>query len=278
MRVRDALAGSMIVLGLTLALPATAANEPGRVRVRGWLGFAVMTLDDVNDRIRSERDAFRADSLVDETRWDPFGGTPNLGIELETQVSPLFSVGIGFNSQRSALRHEAFRTFSSDPITGDPLEFEEYDEDLRLRAWDVVGTLGLWVPSAPGLHFGAQLGLVRGTFESDRVHVFSSYSAGEFTATTHGIYSGSGVVVGGFTGYEQPLSPVLSFSSRLGYRYRRISAPFGIFRTLTLDEHEGTSYEWENGPLLDATGRRMSLDLGGFYFQMMFSMGLGGGS
>ncbi len=278
MRLWNVAPAILVALGLMVATPAQALTQPGKARIRGSLGFTTLTLGDINGQIRSERDAFMGDTLTDESRWDPLGGTSNLGVELDVQVTPVISAGIGFSSHRSSVRHEAFRIISLDAESGDVAEFEDFDEELKLSAWDVVGTLGLWVPSAPGLHFGAQLGLVRGRFTSERVHVINAYTlAEEYTKTIRGQWSGTGVVLGAFTGYDQSLSPALSLSSRIGYRYRRIGSPEGIVRTLTLDETEGTSYEWETGPLLDAEGKRMSLDLGGFYFNMMLSLGLGGG-
>ena len=106
--------------------------------------------------------------------------------------------------------------------TGEPAEIEDFDRTLRVSAWDAVGTLGLWVPSAPGLHFGAQLGLVRGTFKTYQVHIFSTFNQGEFTEFRDGEWKGTGVVLGAFTGYEQPLPAGLTLTSRMGYRYRKI--------------------------------------------------------
>lgn len=278
MRTRNTLSGVMIVLGLTLlALPAPASTLPGQARLRGWLGFSTLSLDDINTQLRAERDAFMADTLVDGALWDPFGSAPTFGVEVDVRLTPLLSAGLGYGAHRSSVRHEAFRVFSLDFDTQEPAELEEFDQALKLSAWDVVGTLGLWVPSAPGLHFGAQMGLVRARLESRNVHVFSTFSAGEYTTTTTGEWSGSGVVLGAFTGYDQPLSSTLSLSSRMGYRHRKVNAPEGIVRTLTLNENEGTSYEWEAGPLADPSGRRQSIDLGGFYFNMMLSLGFGGG-
>lgn len=278
MKMRNAVPGMLVMLGLIVAAPVHAVTLPGKAKLRGWVGFATLPLGDLNDQIRSERDAFMADTLTDESLWDPLGGAPSLGAELDVQLTPVFSAGIGFSSNRSSVRHEAFRVISIDIDTGEPAEFEDFDEELKVSAWDVVGTLGLWVPSAPGLHFGAQLGLVRGTFASERVHIIDAFSipAG-YTETLRGRWAGTGIVLGAFTGYDQPISSELSLTSRVGYRYRKIGSPEGIVRTLTLDENEGTSYEWEPGPLLDAGGNPMSLDLGGFYFKIGLSMGLGGG-
>ena len=277
MTMRNTVPGMLIALSLIIAVPAQAVTQPGKARLRGWLGFTTLPLGDLNDQIRSERDAFMGDTLTDESMWDPLGGAPNLGAELDVQFTPVVSAAIGFSSLRSSVRHEAFRIISLDLETGEPAEFEDFDEELKVSAWDLVGTLGLWVPSAPGLHFGAQLGFVRGTFTSDRVHVISAFSyPAEYTEFVNGRWTGTGIVLGAFTGYDQSISSTLSLTSRIGYRHRRIGSPEGVVRILTLDENEGTSYEWEPGPLLDAAGNPMSLDLGGFYFKVGLSMGLGG--
>jgi hypothetical protein len=277
MRIRNAVPGALVVLGLFAAEPARPMSLPGQAKLRTWFGFNTMPLSDINDRIRAERDAFLADTLTDEATWDPLGGAPSVGVELDVQINSVVSAGIGFSALRGSVRQEAFRIMSYDFDTGEPAEIEDFDRTLEVSAWDVTGTVGLWVPSAPGLHFGAQLGLVRGTFKSDDVHVFSTFSAGEFTEFRNGEWKGTGVVVGAFTGYEQPLPAGLALTSRIGYRYRRIGSPEGVLRILTLDENEGTSYEWEHTPLTDAAGNPMSLDLGGFYFKVGVSMAIGGG-
>lgn len=276
MRIRNAVPGMLVVLGLIVAAPAQSTSLPGKAKLRTWMGFSTLTLGDINDQLRSERQAFLADTLTDEATWDPFGGAPSLGAELDVQINSVLSAGLGFSALRGSVRQEAFRIFSYDLDTGEPAENEDFDQTLSISAWDVVGTLGLWVPSAPGLHFGAQVGLVRGTFKSDVVHIFSTFNQGEFTEFREGEWKGTGVVLGAFTGYEQSLSSALSLTSRIGYRYRKIGSPEGVLRILTLDENEGTSYEWEHGPLLDPAGNPMSLDLGGFYFKVGLSMGLGG--
>jgi hypothetical protein len=271
-----AVSGALVLVGLFAAAPAQSVSLPGKAKLRAWMGFNTMPLGDINDRIRAERQAFLADTLTDEAIWDPFGGAPGLGAELDVQINTILSAGIGFSALRGSIRQEAFRVFSLDPDSGEPAELEDFDRTLKVSSWDVVGTLGLWVPSAPGLHFGAQLGLVRGTFKSDVVHIFSTFNQGEYTEFQEGEWKGTGVVLGAFTGYEQSLSSALSLTSRIGYRYRKVGSPEGVLRILTLDENEGTSYEWEHGPLLDPDGDPVSLDLGGFYFKVGLSMGLGG--
>lgn len=276
MRFMHAVSGALVLVGLFAAAPAQSVSLPGKAKLRAWMGFNTMPLGDINDRIRAERQAFLADTLTDEAIWDPFGGAPGLGAELDVQINTILSAGIGFSALRGSIRQEAFRVFSLDPDSGEPAELEDFDRTLKVSSWDVVGTLGLWVPSAPGLHFGAQLGLVRGTFKSDVVHIFSTFNQGEYTEFQEGEWKGTGVVLGAFTGYEQSLSSALSLTSRIGYRYRKVGSPEGVLRILTLDENEGTSYEWEHGPLLDPDGDPVSLDLGGFYFKVGLSMGLGG--
>jgi len=276
MRMLTAVPGILIALGLIIAAPAHAATEPGRVSLRGWLGFTTVSLADINGEIRSARAEFLADTLVEEPHWDPFGGTANLGLEMEVQLTPVFSAGLGFSSQKGSLRLEALKVFSTDPATGEPAEVESFEEEPRYSSWDVVGTLGLWVPSAPGLHFGVQLGLVRGTLEMEGTHLFDTFTDLPFLEFTQGDWKGTGVVLGAFTGYEQPLSPELSLSTRMGYRYRKISTPDGILRTTRWGD-QGNSREWASGPPLDSDGNPMDLDLGGFYINIGLSLGFGGG-
>ncbi|HKQ59283.1 MAG TPA: hypothetical protein VJY35_15580 [Candidatus Eisenbacteria bacterium] len=274
MKLRTTVRIMLISIGILAATTAMAAR-PGTVTLRGLGGFATMTHGAINRQIEAQRAGFLADTLLEDATWNPLGGAANVGVELDAQVTPVVSVGLGYSAQRGSRRNEAARTFSLDEF-GEPAEFEEFEEEPRFSAWDLTGTLGLWVPSAPGLHFGAQLGVVRGTFSSQTAHLFSTFS-GEFTEQTWGTWTGTGVVAGAFTGYEQPLSSALSLSTRLGYRYRQVRHPEGMKRTLKLDESEGTSYEWEQGPLLDVQGNPMKLDLGGFYFNVALSVGLSRG-
>lgn len=275
MRMRNVVPGLLVAAGLMAAVPAHALTQPGKARLRATMGFTTLTLGDINDEIRSRRDAFMADTLTDEASWDPLGGAPNLGVELDVQITPVVSAGIGFSAHRNSIRQNAFRILSLDEF-GEPAEFEQFDEHLKLSAWDVVGTVGLWVPSAPGLHFGAQAGLIRGTFQRESWYLIESFSVEANMQQKQGDWKGTGVVLGAFTGYEQPITTQLAFSSRVGYRYRRIGSPTGSLTTINWGD-QGNEREVEIGPLLDAAGNPMSLDLGGFYFNVGVSMSLGGG-
>lgn len=276
MRMRNVVRGMLVAMSLVVAVPAYAVTLPGKARLRASLGFTTLTLGDINDEIRSDRDAFMSDTLTDESSWDPLGGAPNLGVELDVQITPVVSAGVGFGTHRSSIRHNAFRVLSLDIDTGEPAEFEQFDEKVKVSAWDVVGTVGLWVPSAPGLHFGAQVGMVRGTFERESWYLIESFSVEANMQQKLGSWNGTGVVLGAFTGYEQPITSQLSFASRVGYRYRKIGSPSGTLLTIDWGD-QGNSREVEPGPLLDPDGNPMELDLGGFYFNVGLSMSLGGG-
>ena len=82
------------------------------------------------------------------------------------------------------------------------------------------------------------------------------------------------MVLGAFTGYEQPLSSALSLCTRMGYRYRNIRRPDGVLRTTHWGD-TGNERQFEPGPLMDADGNPMELDLGGFYFNLGLSLGFG---
>lgn len=275
MRFRAAL---LLSLGLS-ATPVLAAVDPGRVTLRGSSGFAALSLNHLNEDIRATRDAFRADTLIEESRWDPFGGSPNFRVELEAQLTKVYSAGLGFSMQRGAVRHDAFRVFSYEPgpVEPEPAEIESFESDPSFSAWDLVGTLGLWVPSAPGLNFGLQLGYVRGTYRTTEAHLIDTFVELPSMGIGTGTWRGSGVVLGAFTGYERPVTQDLSISTRVGYHYRRIGRLDGLFN-LTVWGDNGNEREWESGPLLDREGRVMPLDLSGAYFDIGLSLGFGGGA
>lgn len=275
MRIRTAVPCVLVALGLISASPAHAATAPGRISLRGWAGFTTLSMADVNDDIRSTQAAFRADTTVEELRWDPFGGSPNLRLELDVQVTPVLSAGLGFSTQSGSVRLQSSRVFSVDPITGEPAEVETFEQEPKFTAWDFVGTLGLWVPSAPGLNFGLQLGFVRGAMETENTHLFDTFSASPVLEISNGEWKGSGPVLGVFSGYERPILPELSLSTRLGYRYRKIPRPDGILKTTSWGD-QGNSREWTTGPLRNSRGEPIDLDLSGFYIDIGLSLGFGG--
>ncbi len=272
MRMRTAVAGVLVALGIGMAAPAHPALAPGTVSIGGRLGWTTLSLGDINDAIGSARSDFQADTAVSDILWDDLGGAPNLGIEVEVQLTPKISTGLAFSYQRGSRRHEAVRSFV-DTVTFDFAD-ETFEENPRFYAWDVVGTLGLWVPSAPGLHFGLQLGLVRGTFENRSI-VFSETNALSVIEFRQGSWDGTGLVLSAFTGYEQSLSRVLALSSRLGYRYRNIRRPDGLSGLTGFDDN-GHYREFDSGPLTDSDGEPMELDLGGFYFNLGLNVRIGG--
>lgn len=285
MRMHRVVAGMLVALGIAVAGTARSAPEPGTVSVTGRLGWTTLMLGDVDGSIRSARTAFRADTAVSDIIWDEFGGAPNLGIDVDVQLTRKISAGVGFSYQRGHRRHQAERAFL-DTLTFDFAD-QQFEENLQFHAWDVVGTVALWVPSAPGLHFGAQLGLIRGTFEHRGV-VFSETNALSVLQFREGTWDGTGPVLGAFTGYEQSLSRALSFSARMGYRYRNIRRPSGL-RGLTGFDDNGHYRLFETGPLVNflqevpydtmgeplwPVGTPMDLDLGGFYFNIGVSLQL----
>lgn len=276
MKTRNLVPGLLVALGLLVAAPSQSAPDPGKARLRVWAGFTTLTLGDINDGIRSARDEFLADTLTDEATWDPFGGMPSVGGELDFQVTPVISAGFGVSAHRGSVRHQALRILSVDSGTGEPAEIESFDETLEISAWDVVGTLGLWVPSAPGLHFGAQLGMVRGTFQRESVYLIDAFTIEPNMQLRQGTWKGTGIVLGAFTGYEQSLTSQVAFTTRLGYRIRKVGRPQGT-EIITDWGDSGNAREWETGRLLDEDGNTVELDLGGFYFKVGLSMALGGG-
>jgi hypothetical protein len=265
----------LIVLGLCAATGSPAATDPGRVTVRASSGFATFALDRINDGFRATRSALRSDTLVEDARWDPFGGSPSFRVELEAQLTPVFSAGLSYHLDRGAVRHEALKVFSVEAGTGEPAEIESFEEEPRFEAWDVVGTLGLWVPSAPGLNFGLQLGFVRGTYRKDQTHLIDTFTQLPSMEIGSGEWKGSGVVLGAYTGYERPVTADLSIATRIGYRYRRIGRLDGLMSITTWGD-QGNSREWEAGPLSDANGHALPMDLSGAYFDIGLTLGFGG--
>jgi hypothetical protein len=202
------------------------------------------------------------------------GGAPEVGGELEIQITPTISASLAVSRQRASVRHELIRVFSFDPDSGEPAEIETTDETVKVTLWDAVASMTYWVPSAPGLHFGGQFGLVRGKYEVDNWYLIDTNTVLANMIFTDGTYEGTGAVLGAYTGYQQSLTSTLGFTSRIGYRYRNVDEPKGN-SFLTEWGDEGNAREWEFGPLLDKTGRTMSLDMSGFYFKVGLSLTIG---
>src|SRR5687768_8885965 len=105
---REALMKSPMAAVFLLALTAPAnvwALDPGSIYLRGSLGYATQSLEDVNDDIAFN--AFDLSPLATRLDWDEFGGAVPFGLEVGRQFSDHLSGGIGFTYQKSGVEHFA---------------------------------------------------------------------------------------------------------------------------------------------------------------------------
>ena len=112
----------------------------------------------------------------------------DIGAEIGFRVSEMVSLGAGINYQKNEL------TNSYTDITG------SYLDDITLEILELTGNITFWVPSAPGLFFGASGGMGYGDLEEYLSFQIFGDPASSFTITGTG--DGSGFTGGLFGGYE----------------------------------------------------------------------------
>lgn len=255
---------------LVLLLLATSINawagEPGSIYLRGSVGLATQSLGDVNDDIaRVGSDLGEISSRID---WEEFGGAVPFGIEGGFQLDQRISWGIGFTYQKSNVEHFAVL----DP--GGTI-FGDIGEDNDLSMLDLYGTVTLWIPQTPGLHFGGQLGIVRGNYDiSDFVDLADG--AGAFVVGAgSGDADATGLSLGIYAGYEAALSPGFALSGRLGYHYLNVGEMEGTY-TFIGEDQDGPIYDSGVGPVTDSAGRPMDFDLSGIRASAAITVHFGG--
>jgi len=264
------IAGLALACLMTITCTSHAAPDPGTFYLRGFLGYASQALGDVNDEIENTGSFL---SLVStRTDWEKIGGAVPFGAEFGYQFSPMVSLGVGLGYQRSSRDHSADIDFI-DPSSGTATA-GLVTEEPKLSIFDFFGTVTLWAPSAPGLHFSGQLGVARGKYQiTQNVDVASSDGTFE-VSTFEGSAEKTTVLAGIFAGYEWPISPMAGVAGRVGYRFCKLSTPEGDFTYLGQTE-AGPFSDSGSGPLTDMNGNTMDVDFSGVLIELGFTVRLG---
>jgi hypothetical protein len=247
------------------------AGDPGSIYVRGSVGYAAQSLRDLNDDISLEAATWRPVST--SLDWEEFGGAVPFGLEGGFQFSDRLSGGIGFTYQKGKVEHFAALDFFD---SGSGVSYlGDLNEDQDLTLLDFYGALTVWIPQAPGLHFGGQLGIARGKLEiADGVDV--SGDDGSFlTAVGNGDADGTGISAGIYAGYEVALSPMFGLSGRAGYLYCNVGELEGTY-TIVGDSDTGPIDSSTSGPVTDFNGGRMDFDFSGLRASAAVTLRFGG--
>jgi hypothetical protein len=247
----------MLACLLCVAIPAFAAGAPGPgLYLRAQAGFAWPMLDDVNSSIRVEQSALSTVSVGLD--WEELAGGGLLAGELGYQFVPSFSLGIGLAYQKTVRDQFANILFDS----GTAITSGRVTRAVEASLLSVMLTPTLWVPSAPGLHFGAQLGLGRGAYgfteDDDLASTDGTFLVGTFDEE----YSQTAFTAAVFAGFDMPLSPALAITMRLGYLIGNFPDMEGTFTSSGVTE-AGPFFDSGSGPITDSAGDPLEVSFNG---------------
>ena len=256
-----------LLLAFSTATNAAAA-APGSAYLRGSVGFATQSLEELNDDVRRVRSDLS--ELSTRLDWENLGHAVPFGIEAGYQVSERVSWGIGFTYQSSEVERYAAVDFGSTGglISGD------FGEAQDLSVLDLYGTFTVWAP-ASGLHVGGQIGVARGTLDfSDFVDLTAS--DGSFVVGDgRGEADATALSAGIYAGYEAALSPSFGLSGRIGYLYCNLGEMEGDY-TFIGDDETGPIDSSGTGPVTDSAGRPVDFDVSGLRASAAVTIRFGG--
>jgi hypothetical protein len=182
------------------------------------------------------------------------------GLEFGYQYSERWSWAFGFTWHKSTVEHVAALNFV-DPESGATYVGEEIeDEDLKLL--DMYGTAMLWIPHAPGLHLGAQLGFAMGSLDYVDGIDLRGNNTSFAVLTGNGEANGTGFSAGLYAGYEVTVTPRLGLSARFGYVHCDLGKMEGAYR-IHGTTNAGPVRGEAHGPVTDSNGETLDWDLSG---------------
>ena len=245
------------LFGVLAGFDAIAQGAPAQgFYVRGQLGYGWPSFKDVNTEIRGEAEGLApVATLLD---WEELGGGTRLSGEAGYRMSPTFSLGLEFGYQKVAREHSSSILFD----TGTAIVSGRIEQTVKPSLFTVLLTPTIQVPSAPGFHFGGQIGLGHGWFkriESDDVGA----TDGTFVvATLTEEYSETALAGGLFIGWDFTMSPDVAFSMRAGYLMSNFSSMDGTATSQGSTEL-GSFYDSGPAQLTDSSDNPMEVSFSG---------------
>lgn len=234
---------------------AQADAVPG-FYVRGQLGYGWPSYKDLNSQINGEADALNVVSSTLD--WEELLGAVHYSGEFGFSFNPVFSLGLGLGYQRSSRDHKANILFNS----GTAIVSGTIEQPIDANLFTVMLVPTVRVASAPGLHFGAQVGLGRARFRRNEASNLSATDGTFVVATLKEEYDQTAFAGGLFAGYDIPVSPGLAFSMRAGYLLGNFSKMEGTF-TSNATTDQGTFSNSGSATLTDSSGNPLELSFSG---------------
>jgi hypothetical protein len=247
-----------VVVALLLSqIPAFAQPPASPTYIRGSVGVATQSLKDWNDAIE-EQEQFLRSVGAPVNSWDKLGAGFPVWIEVGSRISNTVSLGVALSYQRASVNN----------TLGDGTGSFTSSIDVLMTAW--TGILTIWMPGAPGLFLGADVGAGFGKAKSQS-H-FRNFSDPTQNFDTTGDWDGKGLVAGVFGGYQhvfpaQNGAGPLVFM-KLGYQFQNIGDFDG-----TASSSTGFS---RSGPPVNSSGQPMDADFSGLQLTAGFGFAFGG--
>ncbi len=206
------------------------------------LGYGGQSLKDINADIMDDEQLLQSFGIP--VGFNTFGGALDLGFELGYHISPIVSLGACLNYQGNKIT-DSYSDFSGS------LSIER-----SVNIFNIMGNIGLWLPTVPGFHFsvGAGIGIGKAGLDLRLADFFDPRN----NLQTDGNWNGNGFVAEGFTGYRVHLAPAFNLLFRGGYRYRNLGQFGGSIQSLQLGNTVG--------PYQNNAGQPLDFDFSGFYF------------
>ena len=212
------------------------------------IGLNKPSLGDVNDYLESTESIFESASWQ-SVSWDQFTWTPALGAEFGKQVSPTVFIGLAVSYQKNAINN------SYSNVNGSL----SYDPEYQLI--DISGRVRIVPKTAQGFFFGFSGGLASGKFEEVLIANIIADPSQNVDVVSE--YTGAGLSLGGFAGYELSVGKTTKLTGQIGYRYRNL----GTFDGYTKGVIAGDEGRYD-GPALDNSGKKMDFDFSGFHIDV----------
>ena len=260
----------VLLLGLLTGHEVHAQGGGGGAYIRGQLGYAWPSLKDVNAEIRLEEDAIRPISTL--TDWEELAGGARYSAEVGYEFTSVFSMGLEFGYQKSARDHLATILFDN----GGVLVNGRVDQKVEASLFTVMLTPTIRPPSTAGFHFGAQLGLGRGSYDRTESDNLGASDGSFLVGTLKEEFDETAFVGGLFAGFDIPVSPDMAFSMRAGYllsSFSSMDGPYAASGTTEVGPFEDSGH----AALLDSSGNRLEVSFSGVNlsagFRFRFSSG-----